>query len=138
MVWKEHFKVDPTDILMSSKNEALKYFTRRDLLDEKVKSIKTLWELPEVEKILRRQQDNGSWKYPGGKKDIRLPENYDQLETYRNLGELVEKYGFNKDHKALQKAAEFLFQFQSDEGDFRGIYNNQYSTTYTARPLWNF
>ena len=131
MAWQEHFKVDPTEILISSKNEALKYFIRRDLLDEKVKPIKTLWELPEVDKILLRQQDNGSWKYPGGNIDIRLPKNYDQLETYRNLGELVGKYGFSKDHKAIQKAADFLFQFQSDEGDFRGIYNNQFSTTYT-------
>jgi hypothetical protein len=55
MAWQEHFKVDPTEILISSKNEALKYFIRRDLLDEKVKPIKTLWELSEVEKILRRQ-----------------------------------------------------------------------------------
>lgn len=131
MIWQEQLRTDPTELLMSLKNEALHYFTRRDLLDEKVEPITTLWELPEVGKIINKQQDDGSWKYPAGKKNIRSQENYNQLETYRILGELVEKYGFNKEHESVQKAAEFLSQFQTDEGDFRGIYNNQYSPTYT-------
>jgi hypothetical protein len=44
----------------------------------------------------------------------------------------VEKYGFNKNHEALRKAADFLFSFQTSEGDFRGIYGNQYSPNYSA------
>jgi len=131
MIWQEQLKIDPTELLMSLKNGALHYFTQCDLLDEKVEPITTLWELPEVEKIINKQQDDGSWKYPAGNKNIRSQENYDQVETYRILGELVEKYGLNKEHESFQKAAEFLFQFQTDEGDFRGIYNNQYSPTYT-------
>jgi hypothetical protein len=132
MIWQEKLSFDPIELLISSENESIYYFSRRDLLDERVKSVKILWELPEVDKILRRQQDDGSWLYPGGKEHIRSQENYNQVETYRNLGELVEKYGFNKEHISIQKAAEFFFNFQTDEGDFRGIYNNQYSTTYTA------
>lgn len=131
MIWQEQLKIDPTELLMSLKNEALHYFTRRNLLDEKVEPITTLWELPEVERIINKQQDDGSWKYPAGNKNIRSQENYNQVETYRILGELVEKYGLNKEHESIQKTAEFLFQFQTDEGDFRGIYNNQYSPTYT-------
>ncbi len=131
MVWKGQLKIDPTEVLLSSKNESITYFTKRDLLDEKVKSIKILWNLPEVTKILRRQKKDGSWEYPGGKDKIRSKENYNQVETYRILMYLIEKYGFNREHESIKKAAEFLFKFQTDEGDFRGIYNNQYATTYS-------
>jgi hypothetical protein len=44
----------------------------------------------------------------------------------------VEKYGLTNNNNALRKAAEFLFSFQTQEGDFRGIYGNQYSPNYTA------
>ncbi len=130
--WKEQLRFDPIPTLLSTENKAIQYFVRKDLLKEKVESVEILWKLPEVEKILKKRQDNGSWKYPGGKEDIRTQENYNQLETYRQLGILVEKYGFNNKHPAIKKAAEFLFSFQTEEGDFRGIYGNQYSPNYTA------
>jgi hypothetical protein len=63
---------------------------------------------------------------------VRSRENYDQLETFRQVGLLVEEYGFTRKHPALARAAEFLFSFQSDEGDLRGIYGNQYATTYVG------
>ena len=91
-----------------------------------------LWKLPPAANILKKQKEDGSWKYPGGNLNIRSQTNYNQLETYRNLGELVEKYGFNNNHSSVQKASEFLFSFQTDEGDFRGIYGNQYTPNYTA------
>ena len=128
--WQNELKVDPVPNLLSLGNEAIKYFTLHDLLDRKVESVEMLWELPEVKKILKKQQNNGSWKYPKSTKQIDQV-NYTQYETYRILSELVEKYGFNRDHESIQIAAEFLFQFQTDEGDFRGIYAHQYSTTYS-------
>lgn len=91
-----------------------------------------LWQLTEPQKILKKQKPNGSWTYSNAKENIRSQENYDQLETYRNLGILVEEFGFNKEHPAIAKAAEYLFSFQSYEGDFRGIYGNQYSPNYSA------
>ena len=48
------------------------------------------------------------------------------------LGELVEKFGFNHASPAIRGAAEFIFTFQTEEGDFRGIYGNQYTPNYTA------
>lgn len=51
MTWQEQLMTDPTELLMSLENEAINYFTSRDLLDEKVEPITTLWELPEVEKL---------------------------------------------------------------------------------------
>lgn len=130
--WQKELKVDPVPTLLSLENEAIKYFTMRDLLYKKVGSVEILWKLPEAKKILKKQQDDGSWKYPGGNKHIRSQENYDQLETYRILRDLVEKYGFNREHESIQKAAEFLLRFQTEEGDFRGIYANQYSPTYSS------
>ncbi len=131
--WREELRVDPVPVLISSNNRAVEYFARRDLLGEKMASIETLWELPEVKRILRKQQVDGSWKYPGGGKEhLRSQEDYNQLETYRILGELVEKYGLNTRHPVIRMAAEFLFRRQTDEGDFRGIYSNQYTPNYSA------
>jgi hypothetical protein len=131
--WRKELRVDPIPSLISAKNMAIEYFTRRDILDEKVEPIETLWELPEVKKILNKQQEDGSWKYPGGGKEhLRSHEDYNQLETFRILGELVEKYGFNNKHPKIRRAADYLFHHQTEEGDFRGIYGNQYSPNYSA------
>ncbi len=81
---------------------------------------------------MRKQQPDGSWLYPGGNKKIRTTENYNQLETFRNLGYLVEMYAFDKRSPAIQKAAEWLFSFQTSSGDIRGILGNQYTPYYTA------
>jgi hypothetical protein len=48
------------------------------------------------------------------------------------MAELVEFYGLNKKHAATEKAAEYLFSFQTKEGEFRGMYGNQYSPNYSA------
>ena len=130
--WRENLQYDPLPKLLSTENKAIIYFIKRDILEEEVKAFEKLWKLPIPLKIFDKQQENGSWKYPSGKKDIRTQENYDQLETYRQIGFLIEKYGFNRQHQAIQKAAEFLLSFQTEEGDFRGIYGNQYSPNYTA------
>ena len=129
--WQRELKVDPVPALLSLGNEAIKYFTMRDLLDKRVEPIEILWKLPEAKKILKKQQNDGSWEYPATEKQKKSQVNYNQYETYKTLGELVEKYGFNREHQSIKKAAEFLFQFQTDEGDFRGIYAHQYSTTYS-------
>ncbi len=130
--WLTRLKFDPLSQLISSENNAIRYFTRRDLLDENVGSLTNLWELPEARKIIAKQQLDGSWKYPGGYGHIRSEENYNQIETYRNLAILVEKYALSKKHGAIRKAAEYLFSFQTKEGDFRGIYGNQYTPNYSA------
>lgn len=130
--WKTQLNYDPVPPLISTKSRALLYFIKKDLLENEVGSIEQLWELDEARGILKKQKDEGSWKYPGGKKDMRSQENYDQLETYRQLGFLIEIYGFNNTHASIKHAAEFLCSFQTDKGDFRGIYGNQYSPNYSA------
>jgi Squalene-hopene cyclase C-terminal domain/Prenyltransferase and squalene oxidase repeat len=129
--WTENLHINPLNILLCCDNQAIEYFTRKDLLEENI-PVQVLWEIPIVSKILKKQHDNGYWKYPGKiLADIRSRQNYNQLETFRILGELVEKYGINKEHLQIQKTAEYLFSCQTHEGDFRGIYGNQYATTYS-------
>jgi hypothetical protein len=48
------------------------------------------------------------------------------------LAELVDFYGLNKKHESIQKAADYFFSFQTKEGEFRGIYGDQYSPNYSA------
>ena len=130
--WLKELSYDPIDLLINSNNSSIEYFTRRDLLDEDVVEVDCLWELPIPKKLISKQKEDGSWKYPGRKGKLRSSEDYNQLETFRQLGELVEKYGFKRKHPSIKMAAEYLFKCQSEEGDFRGIYGNQYSTTYTG------
>jgi hypothetical protein len=124
--------VDLARLLASSTNPSLSFFARRDLLHQDVGPVSVLWDVKEARKIVARQNTDGSWKYPGGKERIRSRENYNQLETFRQLGILSAIFGFDRKHPALARAAEFLFSFQSPEGDFRGIYGNQYATTYVG------
>ncbi len=130
--WRRALRIDPAQTLLASGNTAIGYFTRRDILRKKVAPIETLWVLPCVERIMRKQQGDGSWKYHGGSARTRSEEDYNQLETFRMLGELIEKYGLDRGHPQIGKAAEFLFRCQTAEGDFRGIYGSQYSPNYSA------
>jgi hypothetical protein len=130
--WASALCHDPLPALLAAANPAIPYFVRRDLLGEAVPPVETLWELPAARQLLRRQLPGGAWPYPGGgKPEHRASEDYNQIETFRILAILVEKYGFDRRHPAIQAAAEYLFSKQTAEGDFRGIYGNQYATTYS-------
>ena len=133
--WRSNLHYDPLPPLLSSGDSAIALFTAQDLLEQTDVNVKTLWDLPEAKKIVSKQQPDGSWKYPGGNTNLRTAENYDQIETFRNLGYLVEMYGFNKSHPVIVKAADFLLGFQTDEGDIRGILGTQYTPYYTAAML---
>ena len=132
MNWLNHLKYDPIEPLLSSGYENVVYFTRRDLLEENAGDVKKLWRMKKARNIVDRQKPDGRWKYPNPKERIRKREYYDLLETYRQLGFLVEYFGFDKRHPAVRKAKDFVFRYQSQEGDIRGIYWNQYSPNYSA------
>ena len=85
-----------------------------------------------MKRILKNQQPNGSWNYSNKKAILRSPTNYNQYQTYKTIAELVEFYGLNKKHEAIRNAAEYLFSFQTEEGEFRGMYGSQYSPNYSA------
>jgi len=130
--WQQALKFDPISPLLSSNNEAIEYYVRRDLLDERVKPISHIWQLPEVQKVLRKQQADGSWKYPGRKAVVYPKHHYSLLETWKQFTLLVERYEFTKEHPTARKAAEFLFSCQTEDGDIRGFIGNQYATYYTG------
>ncbi len=130
--WRQQFKFNPASGLVNSGEKPVSYFAKRDLLEEHVEPINTLWQLPEALKIIDKQNSDGSWKYHGGKIDVRSQRNYNQLETFRILGVLIELYEFTREHETLRNAADFLFSFQTSEGDFRGIYGDQYTPNYSA------
>jgi hypothetical protein len=127
--WRNYLRADPVPRLLNSGNPPIATFARRDLLDEAVGPIELLWDLPAARRILRKQRADGSWKYPGQEKA--LHQNYTLVETFRNLGILVEQFGFDRGHLAIIQAAGYLFSCQAAEGDFRGIYSQQYATTYS-------
>jgi len=128
--WRRQIKFDPIPPLLAVQDEALQYFVKRDLLEEGVEPIDRLWQLPGALKILKQQQPDGSWIRHGEKKDSAV--NYHLIETWRHFRYLVEMYGFTRESPSAQKAAEYLFSCQTDEGDIRGMIANQYATYYTG------
>jgi hypothetical protein len=130
--WQKMLKYDPIPALLAVEDKAVTFFVERDLLDNASQLQESLWNLPIAREIVAKQQKDGAWKYPGGNVRIRSAENYNQIETFRNLGYLIEMFGFNRSHPAISHAADFLFQFQTQEGDIRGILGNQYAPYYTA------
>ena len=131
--WLDHLRCDPLPALLSCKDQALQYFVKRDLLGEQADPIERLWELPEPRKILKKQQENGSWLRAGENKHPAI--NYQLVETWRYFRILVEKYGCTRVNCQARQAAEYLFSCQTQAGDFRGILANQYATYYTGAIL---
>jgi hypothetical protein len=130
--WQDPLHFDPISPLISSENQAIEYFTKRDLLDQDVPPIDCIWQLPGVQKILQKQQSDGSWKYPGTQKVVYPRYHYSLFETYKTLRLLVKRYSFTIKHPATKRAAEFIFSCQAADGDIRGFVGNQYATYYTG------
>ena len=130
--WRAFFNVDPVPALQQTTNPALQFFIKRDLLDQNPGAVEQLWTLPEALRIFKKQLNSGAWPDPRQTKHIDSPTNYLLLETYRNLGVLIELYGLNNKHPQIRQAAEYIFSTQEAEGDFRHIYGTQYSTNYTS------
>lgn len=132
--WLDDLRHDATAPLLDSGHAAVTYLTKRDVLGQKVPPAQeVLWNQKIPQSILRKQKDNGSWAYPA--KPDQKPLDYDQLETYRQLGLLIEMFCLDRQHPGIQKAAEYVFGRQTPAGEFRGIYANQYTPNYTAALL---
>ncbi|WP_423189797.1 hypothetical protein ACO1PF_02585 [Alkalibacterium sp. f15] len=128
--WLKQLNYDPIPPLLKSTNECIKLKTSNELLEEEV-SFESCWTSREVLQLVKKQQPEGCWKYPQNRKNTKM-DNLDQYQTYRNLGKLVEMYNLDRSHSTIQKAADYFFSVQTAEGDFRGIYDKQYTPNYTA------
>jgi len=124
--------LDSIAALLGTNNEAIVYFTHRDLLGEAVDPINTVWTLAEPRRILKKQFSDGSWKGPARKTPV-YPKDHGRLvATFKELRTLIEKYQSTLESDPIEKAAEYLFTFQTPEGDIRGFIGNQYATYYTG------
>jgi len=128
--WRIDLKHDPIPPFLSSDDQALVYFVKRDLLGEATGPVDRLWQSPGAQKILEKQLPDGSWPRTGEKKHPAI--NHALIETWKNFRYLVEQYGFTRQHPQARQAAEFLFSCQTAAGDLRGMLANQYATYYTG------
>ncbi|MGZ7048661.1 MAG: prenyltransferase/squalene oxidase repeat-containing protein [Methanobacterium sp.] len=103
-------------------------------MEENVRAIDYVWNLSEVQKILKKQRTDGSWDSIG-KKEVSSVK-YSLIETWRNFRYLIDMYEMNRNHESIKKASEYLFSCQSDEGDIRGILANQYTPYYTEAIMY--
>jgi hypothetical protein len=124
--WLNRFEYEPIKLLLDSGNDAIVYFTNRDLLGNVVGPVTAVWNLRQPQAILKKQLPEGCWKYPGKNEDYYL------LSTFKNLLSLVYQYGFDRTNPSVAGACEYLFSCQTDEGDIRGFIGNQYAPYYTG------
>jgi Squalene-hopene cyclase C-terminal domain len=120
--------------LLATGDPALRWNVGHDLLGQALDA-RELWALPAVVAAVRRQRRDGAWKYPGASRLRRRQEDYEELETYKQVLRLVSVYRLDRRHPAIGGAAGFLLSRRSSEGDIRGIYGAQYSPNYTADVL---
>ena len=127
--WLRQLKYGPLPPLLSSEDEVIIYFSKRDIAEKTIEPIEYIWNLPIVKKIIKKQQPDGSWK-PKKKKDPSCGVKYELVETWRHLRVLVEQYEFSRKHPVIENAAEFLLSHQTKDGNIRGILANQYTPYY--------
>jgi hypothetical protein len=132
--WRKCLRFDPIPPLLASGDEALRYFTRRDLLGEDAGPVSRLWDLPEARRLLAKQRPDGSFAYTAAKSKSSAVK-HRLVETWKQFRYLVEVWGFTRENAQAERAAEFLFSCQTAEGDIRGFLANQYATYYTGAIL---
>jgi len=120
--WTRKLKKNPIPVLLEKGDVAIQYWVKKDLLGKNDLNLKKqIYVFKEVKTILRRQKPSGYWQYPGGGNEhIRSGTNYNQLETYRQLGFLIEKYAFIKEDECIKKATKYLFKSQSRKRRLKG------------------
>lgn len=128
--WESHLHYNAVSPLTTSSTKTIMYFSRRDLRNIEFET-SDIWKSREVERIVNKQLPDGSWRYPSNTGRA-AEENMRQYQTFKNLGVLIEMYGLDKRHTAIKKTAEYFFSNQTSKGDFRGIYDKQYTPNYTA------
>lgn len=129
-MWTDHLNVNPLGILLGGEETALVYAVERDLLGHDPGNVADIWNLDQPQKMLKKQRMDGAWVYKGNRPGDEFGENYELLQTWKDLRVLVEMYAFTRQHPAVERAAEFIFSCQTPEGDIRGILSNQYTPYY--------
>ena len=130
--WINLLKHNPVKPLLDSDNQAIIYYAKRDLSEEKTPPLLTIWNLETPKKLLKKQQASGFWQSKSANRNKAPAMNYDLFETFKYFSQLIEMYEFNATHESIRKAAEYIFSCQTEEGDIRGIIGEQYAPYYTG------
>ena len=85
------------DALLATGDEAIVYFTRRDLLGEAIEPARPVWEMPEPRKLLRKQSNEGWWPGPTRKVPVYPPDHPRLVATFKSFRLLVERYHLNRE-----------------------------------------
>ncbi len=115
--WCKVLKESLVGWLLEKANPSVRYFTLRDIIrksedDPQVRAAKRA--IPEstvVKKILQKQNPEGYWEEPFNPYHPKYKSSYWQIMT---LGQL----GMDKTDKKVERACEYVFQFQLEEGGF--------------------
>ena len=125
--WIKILSINPINRLLSSEDDILNYYIKRDLLDEG-NSIRKYNK--EIDQIIKKQQSDGSWVFRGNSVKKYPSINHNLIETFKSIRILVGKYEMDKSYEAILKCADYIFNCQTNEGDIRGILGNQYMPYY--------
>ncbi len=115
--WQLVLKESPIDWLLEATNPSVRYFTLRDILgrdesDSQVVAAKrAIRDSPIVQTILRNQKPEGYWEQPMNPYLPKYKASYWQLMI---LGLL----GVDRSEPRVEKACEYIFRFQHEEGGF--------------------
>jgi hypothetical protein len=123
------------EFLLARGNLPILYWLKKDILDVPVdREYKNLQKFAARIRLLESQMSNGAWckkKYEG---PPRWEKTYYVVDTLRNAF-LLYNYGCTIKEPGIKSLIEFLFSTQTNEGDFRGAYLNEYAPTYHALTL---
>lgn len=130
--WINQFNFDPITPLRESNQPAVWHFAQKDLLGESAEDIREVWKLPEVQKLVKTQNSDGSWRSKSPSIQKNPAQNYHLFEMFKHTNILTNVYGMTRDHPCIKKAMEYLFSRQTEEGDIRGIIGEQYAPYYNG------
>ena len=123
------------EFLLARGNLPILFWLKKDILGVPVdREHKNLQKFAARIRILEAQKPNGGWckkKYEG---HPRWEKTYYIVDTLRNIFRL-HNYGCTLEDKGVQLAVKFLFSTQTEEGDFRGAFLNEYAPTYHSLTL---
>jgi hypothetical protein len=116
MTWLEALDSDPIPWLLEKGNPSLRYWTLRDLLDrpaddaevQAARAAIPAWS--PVAELLAAQKRDGYWV----KRDYYLPKHEGTFWTLILLADL----GLTAEHEQIERACEFMFTFQRENGAF--------------------
>jgi len=123
------------EFLLARGNLPILYGLKKDILDVPVeREFKNLQKLASRIRILDSQRENGGWCRKEYENNPRWEKTYYFVETLHNAFRLYD-YACTPELEEIQKMVDFLFSTQTNEGDFRGAYFNEYAPTYHALTL---